>query len=77
MKQIWDAEELSQHWSLNYEELELLKTKPYKSHAPLFLCFSFHKNSYLQAEKFRYLFCKDRDLSNTFVAPNYKDYKLF
>jgi len=32
MKQIWDAEELSRHWSLNYEELELIKTKPYKSH---------------------------------------------
>lgn len=32
MKQLWDTEELSQHWSLNYEELQLLKTKPYNSH---------------------------------------------
>ena len=32
MKQIWDVEELSQYWSLTYEELELLKTKPYKNH---------------------------------------------
>ncbi|MFV0468511.1 MAG: DUF4158 domain-containing protein, partial [Dysgonomonas sp.] len=32
MKQIWDAEELGRHWSLSYEELQLLKTKPYKNH---------------------------------------------
>jgi TnpA family transposase/DNA-binding cell septation regulator SpoVG len=32
MKQLWDADELSQHWSLTYEELELLKTKPEKNH---------------------------------------------
>ena len=32
MKQIWNAEELGLYWSLSYEELELLKTKPNKSH---------------------------------------------
>lgn len=32
MKQIWDTEELSKYWSLSYEELQLLKTKPYNSH---------------------------------------------
>lgn len=32
MKQLWDAEELSRYWSFSYEELQLLKTKPYKSH---------------------------------------------
>jgi hypothetical protein len=33
MKQLWDADELSQHWSLTYEELELLKTKPERLNA--------------------------------------------
>ena len=32
MKQIWNEEELAQYWSLIYEELELLKTKPQKHH---------------------------------------------
>ncbi|WP_454060729.1 DUF4158 domain-containing protein [Elizabethkingia ursingii] len=32
MKKIWNDEELGQHWSLTYEELELLKTKPEKNH---------------------------------------------
>lgn len=32
MKQIWDADELSQYWLLTYEEMELLKTKPNKNH---------------------------------------------
>jgi len=30
MKQIWYEEELAQYWSLTYEEIELLKTKPQK-----------------------------------------------
>jgi len=32
MKQFWDDEELGKHWSLTYQELELLKTKPQKHH---------------------------------------------
>ncbi|WP_439331982.1 DUF4158 domain-containing protein [Pseudoalteromonas caenipelagi] len=31
MKQFWDAHELSEHWSLTFDELELLKTKPARS----------------------------------------------
>lgn len=29
MKQLWNAEELSLHWSLSFEKLEFLKKKPY------------------------------------------------
>ena len=32
MKRIWDVEELAQCWSLSFEELELLKTKPARNH---------------------------------------------
>ena len=32
MKQLWNAEEFSEHWSLSYKELEFLKKKPYKNH---------------------------------------------
>ncbi len=34
MKHYWDITELSDLWSLNFEELELLKTKPSRSHLP-------------------------------------------
>lgn len=32
MKKIWDTDELSTIWSLNYDELKLLKTKPSRNH---------------------------------------------
>lgn len=32
MKQFWNDEELGKYWSLTYQELELLKTKPQKHH---------------------------------------------
>ena len=28
MKQIWDTEDLASHWSLSFEEIQLLKSKP-------------------------------------------------
>lgn len=28
MKQIWDTEDLASHWSLGFEEIQLLKSKP-------------------------------------------------
>jgi len=34
MKHFWDGKELADHWSLSFEELELLKTKPSRSHLP-------------------------------------------
>ena len=34
MKDFWDGKELADHWSLSFEELELLKTKPSCSHLP-------------------------------------------
>ncbi len=34
MKHFWDGKELTDHWSLSFEELELLKTKPSRSHLP-------------------------------------------
>ena len=32
MKSIWDTEELANHWSLKFEEMQLLKSKPNRSH---------------------------------------------
>lgn len=32
MKYTWNHHELTTHWSLNFEEIELLKTKPERSH---------------------------------------------
>ena len=32
MKQIWDAAELAEHWSLSFDELELLKNKQLRHH---------------------------------------------
>ncbi len=34
MKHFWDGKELADHWSLSFEELELLKTKPSRHHLP-------------------------------------------
>jgi len=44
MKQIWNEEELAQHWSLIYEELELLKTKPQKHHLIFCVQLKYYKN---------------------------------
>lgn len=35
MKHIWDVEELATHWSLRFEEMQLLKSKPARNHLPL------------------------------------------
>ncbi len=35
MKHIWDVEELATHWSLSFEEMQLLKSKPARNHLPL------------------------------------------
>ncbi len=33
MKSIWDTEELANHWSLSFEEIQLLKSKPNRNGA--------------------------------------------
>ncbi|MCP4122545.1 MAG: DUF4158 domain-containing protein, partial [Bacteroidetes bacterium] len=35
MKQVWDVTELSKYWSLAFEEVELLKSKPERNHLGL------------------------------------------
>ncbi len=35
MKQVWDVTELSKYWSLEFEEVELLKSKPERNHLGL------------------------------------------
>ena len=35
MKHIWDVEVLYTHWSLSFEEMQLLKSKPARNHLPL------------------------------------------
>ena len=32
MKRVWDTDELANIWSLTYDELQLLKTKPPRNH---------------------------------------------
>ena len=32
MKHIWDLEELATHWSLSFEEMQLIKSKPARKH---------------------------------------------
>lgn len=43
MKQLWDTEELSLHWSLRIEELEFLKKKPYKNHIAVAIQLKFYR----------------------------------
>ncbi|MCC2525764.1 Tn3 family transposase [Vibrio coralliilyticus] len=45
MKFIWDSTELSEFWTLSYEELELLKTKPAKNHLPFCIQLKFYKQN--------------------------------
>ena len=33
MKSTWDTEELANHWSLKFEEMQLLKSKPNRNKA--------------------------------------------
>lgn len=35
MKQVWDVIELSKYWSLEFEEVELLRSKPERNHLGL------------------------------------------
>ena len=43
MKQIWDAEELTEYWTLSLKELELLKTKPARNHLGFCLQLKFYQ----------------------------------
>ncbi|WP_445766581.1 Tn3 family transposase [Rheinheimera sp.] len=43
MKQIWDAEELAEHWSLSFDDLELLKSKPARHHLAFCLKLKFYQ----------------------------------
>jgi len=45
MKYIWNPKELAEHWSLSFEELELLKTKPVRSHLPFCAQLKYYQNS--------------------------------
>ncbi len=43
MKQLWDAEELSLHWSLSFDELNILKNKPTKNHIAIIIQLKYYK----------------------------------
>ena len=45
MKSIWDTEELANQWSLNFEEMQLLKSKPNRNHLAFVSQLKFYKNS--------------------------------
>lgn len=44
MKYYWTTKILADHWSLSFEELELLKTKPKRSHLPFCAQLKHYKN---------------------------------
>ncbi len=43
MKQIWDVEALSKYWSLGFEDLELLKSKPERNHIGFAIQFKYYQ----------------------------------
>ena len=45
MKSIWDTEELASQWSLNFEEMQLLKSKPNRNHLAFVSQLKFYQNS--------------------------------
>lgn len=45
MKQIWDTDELAADWSLSFEEIQLLKSKPARSHLAFVSQLKFYLNS--------------------------------
>ena len=45
MKSIWDIEELANHWSLSFEEMQLLKSMPNRNHLAFVSQLKFYQNS--------------------------------
>ena len=45
MKSIWDTEELAILWSLSFEEMQLLKSKPNRNHLAFVSQLKFYQNS--------------------------------
>ena len=45
MKRIWDVDELSEHWSLKFEETQLLKTKPARNHLAFVAQLKYYQNT--------------------------------
>ncbi len=45
MKPIWDVDELAKYWSLTFEEIRLLNTKPVRNHLPFAVQIKFSQNT--------------------------------
>ena len=45
MKQIWDTDEPANHWSLSFEEIQLLKSEPARNHLAFASQLKFYQNS--------------------------------
>ena len=45
MKRIWDVNELAEHWSLKFEETQLLKTKPARNHLAFVAQLKYYQNT--------------------------------
>lgn len=45
MKRLWDAQELAEHWSLSYKDLELLGTKPRRNHLGFCAQLKYYQNT--------------------------------
>ena len=45
MKKIWEADELAEFWSLSFEEIEQLKTKPSRNHLGFCLQLKYYQNT--------------------------------
>ncbi|MCE7732815.1 DUF4158 domain-containing protein [Vibrio campbellii] len=45
MKRIWSIDELAEHWSLKYEETQLLKSKPSRNHLAFVAQLKYYQNT--------------------------------
>lgn len=45
MKRIWGADELAEHWSLKFDETQLLKTKPVRNHLAFVVQLKYYQNT--------------------------------
>lgn len=45
MKRIWNLDELAEHWSLKFEETQLLKTKPTRNHLAFVAQLKYYQNT--------------------------------
>ncbi|MCH2189639.1 MAG: DUF4158 domain-containing protein [Gammaproteobacteria bacterium] len=72
MKHIWDGKELADHWSLTFEELELLTSKPARHYLP----FCVQLKHYQSSGAFPLTFSDIPEVSLQYFWGNWRSFKL-